>query len=161
MDKISDLNSAIWFFGKYLEMGRKFSKTAITLEGRAVGRNPFRLFIYSRSSIEWCMNERNRSGAPGNVFSLARAHARNMKTACSEIIGVSEVRKNRWFQTRNVLIVIVAATAIPVALHFRPINKQTELSSRIFLAFVNIEVYIFVGWINNDTISTSTMSSFK
>jgi hypothetical protein len=40
---------------------------AITPEGKAIGRNPFRLFTYLRSPIEWYTNERNRSGAPKNV----------------------------------------------------------------------------------------------
>jgi len=36
-------------------MGQKFSKAAITLKGRAVGRYPFR--TYSRSPIECCMDK--------------------------------------------------------------------------------------------------------
>jgi hypothetical protein len=33
-------------------MGRKFSKTAITFEGRAMSRNPFRVFTTSIYSID-------------------------------------------------------------------------------------------------------------
>jgi hypothetical protein len=40
------------FFGKYIGMARKLSKMAITFEGRAMGKNPFRLFTTSIYSIK-------------------------------------------------------------------------------------------------------------
>jgi hypothetical protein len=67
MGKISGGNSWIWFFRKPFATGPKSSKIATTFEGKAVGRNPFRLFTYSRPPIEWPMNERNQSEAPWNV----------------------------------------------------------------------------------------------
>ena len=48
----------------------KFSKTTITLEGRALGRNPFRLFITLIYSIEWDINELKRKVSPRVVPSL-------------------------------------------------------------------------------------------
>jgi hypothetical protein len=48
-------------------MGRKFSKMAITFQGRAVSPNPFRLFTISMPSIKRRMNEGNRDWAPRAV----------------------------------------------------------------------------------------------
>ena len=51
--KISGRNSVIWFFGKYLGMGWKFSKTVITWFQRPMGTNSFRLLLVSpRSTCE-------------------------------------------------------------------------------------------------------------
>jgi hypothetical protein len=51
-------------------MARKLSKTAITFEGRAMGKNPFRLFTTSIYSIKWDMNESKRRVSPEKVPSL-------------------------------------------------------------------------------------------
>jgi hypothetical protein len=46
---------------------------ALTFQGRTMGRNPFRLFTSSMSSIDWHMNEGNQSESPGAVPSLVLA----------------------------------------------------------------------------------------
>jgi len=48
----------------------KFSYRTITLEGRGLGRNPFRLFITSIYSIEWDIKESKRKVSPQKVPSL-------------------------------------------------------------------------------------------
>jgi hypothetical protein len=67
----------LWIFLSMLVCSRKIRKLVINSEGTAIGRNSFRLFTYLRSPIEWCTNEQNRSGAPGNVPSLASFDQKN------------------------------------------------------------------------------------
>jgi hypothetical protein len=53
-------------------MAWKCSKMIITLEGRALGRNPSRLFIISIYLTEWDINESKRKVSPRVVPSLVR-----------------------------------------------------------------------------------------
>ncbi len=50
--KISGRNTVIRFVGVYQAIGKNSSKMALASEGKAVGQDPFRLFTYSRPSIE-------------------------------------------------------------------------------------------------------------
>ena len=67
MDKFTGRNFVISFSGKYLGIGQKCSKRAITFEGRAMGRNPFGLFTTLIYSIKWDINESKRKVTPRKI----------------------------------------------------------------------------------------------
>ena len=92
----------LWIFLFMLVFAWKIRKLAISSEGKAVGRNPFRFFTYSRSPIKGCTNEWNRSGTPGDGPSWALQIFNTYTLAHISLLRVLGYRDSTW-KTRSIL----------------------------------------------------------